>query len=757
MTLATYVGNGASREFDITFPYRIASSIKVSVDGAPETFTFVTPSRVSLTNIPASGSEVRIYRQTDVSAPERTFSDGSIMHGRDLNVAVSQPRERTEELGAELADVADRAVKSAPGEIGPTLPRKSELQGKFLVGDANGNLIPSFGTGVDLGLRQDLISSTGAQIISVLMATTGVPRSLQTVLRERASVTPADFGVVDPTGVVNSTTAMKAFFDYCIATGSRGKIPPGDYKMTPGVLFFDNGGVDRAFPEIETAGWSSTIFRFDPASTVDAPMIVITNGRAGSANPGGNWTGGDGKYWEGGGIGGLSIIDTTSATGTRPNRHGMELQGWINPRMGFLYYVSYNNGAAVFLPRAEYDGASPPAFNAAGSTNPDPCAVSDMQWAGIECAYSTNLIRNDNGVGMDGWKVSYVRAIQTYGDCITDVGQGCQFPSGSFGGCNGWVMRVGMKVTVNRLIVENWEVDNCKDAFDLRRVTDSTITRVRINHRYNSPANIHNNGEGFWPRIAYRFAHGASGIVVNVTVDKAIHRIQPLEAGVNPAGKNGGPAFGVNAMGTLLFTDAPGSVSHLIYDHNFQNSAGFVLPKKDFHSGWNGNSRVRFSDRGVPFVNYMYGNEAVVSYTGTAPALASGGAFTDPATRIPFNSARIDQSGNYDTASGLWVAPYTGWCVVEAALDLTLAVGTRVRMAVVKDSAGNGTFSVTGATMRAHAGSTEVQSYFLPGQAFQVNAGDRVGVAAIVTGGGSPTPEISAAQSCWARYRMVGE
>ncbi len=604
--------------------------------------------------------------------------------------------------------------------------------------------------------KPDLAAGTATSLIGWIGEGAGsVLRTLRTKLLETLYVTPGDFGA-DSTGVTNTTTAMKAFFDYCILTGKRGFIPAGEYKITPGQLFFDNGGNDKAFPEILTAGHSSTIFRFDPASSVDAPMFVITNGRAGSANPGGNWTGGDGKYWEGGGIGGISILDEASTVGTYTSRHGFELQGWTNPKMGYLYYKTFNNGSAVFIPRAEFDASTPPQFNVAGSTNPDPCAISDMQWQGIEASYSSSLIKNNNGVGMDGWKVGYVRAIQTYSDVITDIGQGCQFPSGSFGGCNGWVLIAGAKATVNRLIVNNWEVDNCRYGFDFRRITDSQIGGVRTNHRYNSPANIHNTGEGFWPRIAFRFAEGASGNATDISMMPMIHRVQPIEAGVDPAGKGGGPAFGVNAFGTLLYTVAPGSVINITYDHNFQNSAGFSVPTSSYHSGFNGNSRLAFTEKGLPFLNYRYGNAAEVSYTGTAPVIAAAGSITDAASLIAFNSLRHDQAFNYNTTTYLWTAPYTGWCKVSAAIDLTLASGTRVRMAVIRDAAGNGVFSAS-SSMRRHSNSTEVQSYHLPEHSFQVNAGDRIGVTAIVAGGVSLTPEISAPLSCWARYEMLGE
>lgn len=606
----------------------------------------------------------------------------------------------------------------------------------------------------------DLAGAEGTALIGFAFDGSGaVTRVLLDKLRETLSVTPADFGTVDPTGATNCTAAFVAFYEHCIATGARGHVPAGRYRLTPGALFFDNGGVDKAFPDISTAGHGNVTYVFDPASSVDEPMIVVTNGRAGSANPGGNWTGGDGNYWTGGSHGGITIEDTATAN-SKANRHGLELQGWTYPRFGFILYKGNHNGSAVYLPEALFNDAHE--FNGTGAYNPDPCAISLPVFEGIEAQFAKYTIENRNTVGMDGWQVDYVRGIVNSEGGIYGCGQGCRFPSASFGSCAGWAFddgtqAGGVAAACNRVEIGGWEVDDCQYGLRLSRFANSDISRVRFNHRYNSSFTPFNPGEGFWPRICIDLAGGTGASVVNVRFDQIIHRIQPLEAGVNPAGKGGGPAFGAAALGTLIRTTAPGSVSNVDYDHQYIDNAVLGIDTAKWHSGFNLNARVRLASRGVPFYASLYGHLAHVSYSGSAPSIAASG-FGGAGSIVAFNAERLDLASSYDASQYCFVAPWTGHLEVSASLETTLAAGTRVQIAAMKQAAGGGAYSIASSSANQASG-TLSQCYQLPANIIAVTQGEKIFIAAVNNGGAAAalTPSIAASASCWAKFKMVGD
>lgn len=168
-TISSYTGDGSTRQFDITFEYRLSDAVKVRVDGVDVDFSFVSASRVETSSPPASGAAVELYRETSVEEAERVFSDTQILHGSDLNAGLAQPRERAEELGSEIAALDGRVVKY-PGTA-------AERAGKFAAFDAEGNEVAASGTGADDALRGDIAEETGAALVG-----TSTGASVQTAL-----------------------------------------------------------------------------------------------------------------------------------------------------------------------------------------------------------------------------------------------------------------------------------------------------------------------------------------------------------------------------------------------------------------------------------------------------------------------------------------------------------------------------------------------------------------------------------------------
>lgn len=159
-TISSYVGDGSTTQFDITFDYNDDSeAVKAKVGGVETLFTFVNPSRVEFETAPASGVEVRIYRRTDVTTARVDFEDGAIIRAPDLDAAIAQARLRTEELGSEVDDVNVRAIKVPLGEAEIVLPSPGDRANKFLSFLPDGTIFMSAGSGTDTGLREDLANA----------------------------------------------------------------------------------------------------------------------------------------------------------------------------------------------------------------------------------------------------------------------------------------------------------------------------------------------------------------------------------------------------------------------------------------------------------------------------------------------------------------------------------------------------------------------------------------------------------------------
>jgi len=86
VTQNTYTGNGSTTNYSFTFPYLDTTDIKVSLNGTITTaYTLANATTVQFNIAPANGAAIRIYRQTDDSAPPATFYPGSAVRSQDLN------------------------------------------------------------------------------------------------------------------------------------------------------------------------------------------------------------------------------------------------------------------------------------------------------------------------------------------------------------------------------------------------------------------------------------------------------------------------------------------------------------------------------------------------------------------------------------------------------------------------------------------------------------------------------------------------
>jgi hypothetical protein len=113
---ASYTGNGSTTDFVFTFPYLDAAHVKVSLNGvATSAFTLISAGTVRMNSAPANGVEVKVYRQTP-GDPITTWSDGTIILGRNLNAASAQARYISEEARNAVEVNAEDAITAAEAQ-----------------------------------------------------------------------------------------------------------------------------------------------------------------------------------------------------------------------------------------------------------------------------------------------------------------------------------------------------------------------------------------------------------------------------------------------------------------------------------------------------------------------------------------------------------------------------------------------------------------------------------------------------------------
>lgn len=114
VTQAIATGDGSTVLFPFTFPYIDETDIKVNVGGVLLTtqYSFASPTTIQLNTAPATGANVRIYRDTDADSPRATFFASSAIRANDLNENTLQNLYRSQEL-ENYALTAQSAVLAA--------------------------------------------------------------------------------------------------------------------------------------------------------------------------------------------------------------------------------------------------------------------------------------------------------------------------------------------------------------------------------------------------------------------------------------------------------------------------------------------------------------------------------------------------------------------------------------------------------------------------------------------------------------------
>lgn len=488
--------------------------------------------------------------------------------------------------------------------------------------------------------KAQLAGNTGDGLVGHLSGETGAVATTLGEVADRMLDAVGDFGC-DNTGATNTTSRLLSFYNACISSGKKGFIPAGSYLVTAGVLVFDNGFVEKANMHVETAGVDHVTFL--RADSTNSPMLYWKNGTASS---------GVGQYWIGGYHGGITISQNSKTTSS--GQHGVALTGVWGMRFGWIR-VEDNGGSAVYIPPALY-----------GGSNPDPYAVTACKFDAIEAnRCKLYALQNDNYVGLNGCKVDYLRAINTEAGGWYGFGAANTIEKVSMGSCKGWAFDDGTHSaatggTPSRIDVLQCELDDVQNGFRLNRTTFLRAPEVRFVHRYNFTAL--NPSEGYWPRTAVLVAAGATP-GANMISMNVWHRVE--SGGSKPN------------MGTFLNLSSNGNVTNFVCDQYISDNAGFGFTDANMYANLSSLAQVRLTRNGYLLVDQFYRQIVRVVADGTTSIPSSG-----------LGTAKIAFPTETSDALGLWATDtYTASTPrvvrARARIALTMAAGTRVRMAIM--------------------------------------------------------------------------
>ena len=524
-------------------------------------------------------------------------------------------------------------------------------------------------------------------------------------------VSVKDFGAVGD-GVANDTTALLNFFNHCINTGTPGHISAGTYLVTAGVLAFDNGFVDKAWPNITTDGYDRV--KFLRADATDAPMITLSNGTA---------TSGAGNYWNGGSLGGITFDQNGKAPGS--SQHGISLRGVYGINFGWIR-ADDQGGSCVYVPQALY-----------GGNNPDPYAVTFCNFEAVEANRCRRYaLENQNWVGLNGCVIGRLRVIECLLGGFYGIGAGNVVEAASMGSVKGWAFDDGTATantggSPSRFYINFAELDDVQNGIRLNKTQISTLDGIRFVHRYNFNPLL-NPGEGYWPRTAISVGGGTGPSIAQITAN-VIHRI---EAGGTK------PALGI----FVNMHSVGGNILSTNIDQRILDNAGFGFVGSDLFAGVTSSTQALLTRDRVP-INDVQVKVAALVRSSTSSTVQNSG-FGGAASKITFATETYDKGNYYDPTNSWFAVPYSGLYRVTGRICLTVAVGTRVRIGFATDTAGAIDVVLNRTDYQVNAGA---QHYQLDG-VVSLAAGERVFLMADQNSGGVvnlSAPISAAADLTW--------
>src|SRR3989344_1340349 len=303
-----------------------------------------------------------------------------------------------------------------------------------------------------------------------------------------------------------------------------------------------------------------------------------------------------------------------------------------------------------------------------GGSNPDPYNVSNCKFRAAEgnrCKGAS--FYNDNFVGFAGCRIEYIRAIENVNGAFFGFGAANTVDVMSVGSCSGWALgndNSGTGGSATRFKLGIAEFDDVQNGIDIRRVSNSDFGTVRFVHRYNfGPLNP---SGGYWPRLALQASSANPVTMLDLNI---IDRIET--GGTKPD------------LGQFFdFGIAGGQLTDIRVRRQTQDNAGFGFVATDFYTNFNSNTKVVYTDaQGAPILDTLK-KVCSLARAATTFALPYGG-FTTGANTVQYGTELADPSSSYNPTTWTYTCIGPGQYRIAARIILAVAIGTRIRMAVM--------------------------------------------------------------------------
>jgi hypothetical protein len=264
----TYVGDGSTTDFNVTFPYLDPSHVLLDVAGNSTGFSFINPGRIRISGIAAPGQAITISRQTPVDEASATFVNGSTLLDTDLNgidtqllYAVQEAKDKaflsfaaagetssalSTEISARIAADTTEAISRASAD------EDNARQVYVVVSREAADRVASLA--LEFSARADADASLQAQINQIMDLLKATPTSQVTSMTDASTITYTDTAVA---GSLSRTVSSKlndivsaADTDIrsALSSSRRVWVPAGTYAITSNLtvtadLIFDQGAV----------------------------------------------------------------------------------------------------------------------------------------------------------------------------------------------------------------------------------------------------------------------------------------------------------------------------------------------------------------------------------------------------------------------------------------------------------------------------------------------------------------------------------
>jgi len=255
ITQNTFTGDGSTTAYSFTFEYLKAADVKVSLDTVDTTaFTLLNATTVNFTTAPASGVNIRIYRNTAADGLQATFYPGSAIRASDLNNNFTQNLYVTQEADFNVttanttADAATTTANTALTAANNAVTTANSTVATANTADANAS------AAVTTANAANATAGTAATDASAAVTTANAASALVTTADTNASaaVTTANSAATDAATAITTANAATTAANTATSTANTALTNAGTAITTA------NTADTNATAAVSTANTAST-------------------------------------------------------------------------------------------------------------------------------------------------------------------------------------------------------------------------------------------------------------------------------------------------------------------------------------------------------------------------------------------------------------------------------------------------------------------------------------------------------------------